>query len=71
MKTHREKSEWMVPSVALAETKRVAPDVIAASEEAREATTGLRYDAGKNRVDLIPPEWIWGLATVMTQVAKK
>lgn len=32
---------------------------------------GLRYDAGKNRLDLIPPEWFWGLGVVMTQGAKK
>lgn len=32
---------------------------------------GLRYDAGKNRVDLIPSEWIFGLGEVLTAGAAK
>lgn len=32
---------------------------------------GLRYDAGKNQLDLLPAEWIWGLGKVMTQGAVK
>lgn len=28
---------------------------------------GLRYNAGKNQVELLPPEWIWGLAMVTTR----
>lgn len=32
---------------------------------------GLRLNAGKLRVDLLPPEWLWALADVMTQGAKK
>jgi hypothetical protein len=32
---------------------------------------GLRYNEGKLRVDLIPPEWILGLAEVMTKGAEK
>lgn len=32
---------------------------------------GLRYNHGKVRVDLIPPEWVWGLAQVMTRGAIK
>ena len=32
---------------------------------------GLRYDDGKCRLDLIPPEWFWALGDVMTQGAKK
>jgi hypothetical protein len=32
---------------------------------------GMRFNAGKNRIDLLPPEWIWALADVMTQGAKK
>lgn len=36
-----------------------------------EPTQGLRFDEGKNRLDLIPPEWIWALGTVMTAGAKK
>lgn len=32
---------------------------------------GLRYNAGKNQVELIPPEWIWGLAMVLTRGAAK
>lgn len=32
---------------------------------------GLRFDAGKNRLDLIPPEWVWGLGKVLTKGAQK
>lgn len=27
---------------------------------------GLRNDSGKLRLDLIPPEWVWGLASIIT-----
>lgn len=33
--------------------------------------TGLRYDAGKNRLELIPPEWEWELGRVLTAGATK
>lgn len=36
-----------------------------------ETTGGLRFDDGKNRLDLIPPEWIWALGDVLTCGAKK
>lgn len=32
---------------------------------------GQRLNAGKNRIELLPPEWIWALADVMTQGSKK
>lgn len=32
---------------------------------------GLRYDNGKNRLDLLPPEWVWGLGVITTEGAKK
>jgi Domain of unknown function (DUF5664) len=32
---------------------------------------GLRFDAGKNQLDLIPPEWVWALAMVLTRGAIK
>lgn len=32
---------------------------------------GLRKDDGKNKLDLIPPEWIWALGAVLTQGAEK
>lgn len=35
------------------------------------ATAGLRFDEGKIRFDLIPPEWHWALADVMTEGVKK
>jgi Domain of unknown function (DUF5664) len=28
---------------------------------------GLRYDGDKNRLDLLPPEWIWALGLVTTK----
>lgn len=35
------------------------------------APKGLRYDAGKLRLDLIPPEWIEALGAVLTAGAAK
>ena len=32
---------------------------------------GMRLNAGKNPMELIPPEWEWALADIMTQGAKK
>ncbi len=32
---------------------------------------GLRLNAGKNRIELLPETWIWALADVMTQGSKK
>ena len=32
---------------------------------------GKRLNAGKNKMELVPPEWIWALGDVMTQGAKK
>jgi hypothetical protein len=32
---------------------------------------GLRYDQGKNRLELIPPEWEWALGEVLTAGAVK
>lgn len=32
---------------------------------------GLRYDIGKNRLDLIPGEWTWALADVLSMGAVK
>ena len=34
-------------------------------------TGGLRYDTGKLRLDLIPPEWLEALASVLTVGATK
>ena len=35
------------------------------------ATTGLRHDVGKIRLDLIPPEWVMNLGSVLTAGANK
>src|ERR1035437_9553744 len=32
---------------------------------------GLRYNTGKNQLELLPAEWIWGLGMVMTRGAIK
>lgn len=32
---------------------------------------GLRFNAGKNLMELVPPEWEWALADVTTQGSKK
>ena len=32
---------------------------------------GLRYNNGKNRLDLVPAEWIWGLGALLTKGAEK
>jgi hypothetical protein len=39
--------------------------------EASQVNGGLRYDSGKNRLDLIPPEWDWALGLVLTKGAEK
>ena len=48
---------------------------LSANEKGRivveEKEEGLRYDEGKIRLDLIPPEWIWGLGQVLTVGAIK
>lgn len=33
--------------------------------------TGMKFDAGKNRLELIPPEAIWGLGEILTFGATK
>lgn len=50
----------------MATDKEINPKVLA-----KAVATGLRYDEGKNRLELIPVEWIWGLGDVLTQGAKK
>src|SRR4051812_37762931 len=32
---------------------------------------GMRFDFGKNQLDLIPPEWTWGLGMVLSRGAIK
>lgn len=32
---------------------------------------GLRFNTGKNRLDLVPPEWFWALADVTTKGTEK
>lgn len=32
---------------------------------------GMRHNAGKNQIELLPPEWVWGLGIVMTRGAIK
>jgi len=32
---------------------------------------GLRFDTGKNRLELIPPEWDWALGDILTKGAQK
>lgn len=32
---------------------------------------GSRYNEGKNKLSLIPPEWIWGLGMLLTRGAMK
>lgn len=34
-------------------------------------TVGLRFNSGKNQLELIPAEWIWALGSVLTAGAKK
>ena len=41
------------------------------SWEGDKKLAGLRYDKNKVRLDLIPPEWVWGLGEVLTAGAKK
>lgn len=32
---------------------------------------GLRFNTGKNMLELLPPEWVWGLGMVLTRGASK
>lgn len=32
---------------------------------------GLRYNEGKNLLEIIPPEWVWGLGMVLTRGSVK
>jgi hypothetical protein len=41
------------------------------SSKTETPTKGLRFDEGKNRLDLIPSEWILGLGRVLTMGANK
>ena len=34
-------------------------------------TGGLRYNKGKNQLDLVPPEWVWALGDVTTKGSEK
>lgn len=52
-------------------SKPLPEAMAAAAENERRAAAGLRYDAGKVRLDLIPPVWIWALGQVMTKGAEK
>ena len=41
------------------------------SLEVEKSEVGVRFDEGKIRYDLIPPEWITALANILTMGAKK
>jgi hypothetical protein len=53
----------------MSEVKLVASGRNATPE--RTLDKGIRYDEGKVRLDLIPPEWVWGLGQVLTKGAEK
>jgi hypothetical protein len=46
-------------------------DAMAAGKRPPVDNKGLRYDTGKNRLELIPPEWEWALGQVLTAGANK
>jgi hypothetical protein len=46
-------------------------DPVEQAHDRANAAMGLRYDQGKVRLDLIPPEWTWALGQVMTKGAEK
>ncbi len=62
----KDKEEWL-------KELSLTPSRIKADEEMGEGQDGggLRMNAGKLRVELLPPEWTWALADVMSQGAKK
>lgn len=41
------------------------------SKEKKADNGGLRFDTGKNQLELIPPEWVWALGDVLTRGAAK
>jgi hypothetical protein len=63
---------WPLPS-SPATPPSPADEIRKALEQMGEGQDGggQRLNAGKLQVELLPPEWIWALADVMTQGAKK
>lgn len=49
----------------------IHPDAWPARGSAKADGGGLRFNAGKNRMELVPPEWEWALGDVTTQGSKK
>ena len=79
---YRKTDEYVQPSVHMPPPSAFDEDgnLKASAEEHKkieerlgegEGGGGLRLNAGKIRMELLPPEWIWALADVMTQGAKK
>ena len=79
---YRKTDEYVQPSVHMPPPSAFDEDgnLKASAEEHKkieerlgegEGGGGLRLNAGKIRMELLPPEWIWALAAVMTQGAKK
>lgn len=50
---------------------RFTPGLDARRIYTADASQGLRYDDSKNRMELIPPEWIEALGEVLTKGARK
>jgi hypothetical protein len=51
--------------------KSPPPEILAAAGAPPADGGGLRYNAGKNQLELIPMEWTWGLGMVLTRGAAK
>lgn len=54
-------------SVPAPASSPVAPPGVKQTDTGTQASGGgLRHNKGKNRLDLIPPEWTWGLGNLLT-----
>jgi hypothetical protein len=51
--------------------KRVQKEVEKKYAQTKADGGGLRLDTGKNRLELIPPEWVWALGDISTQGSVK
>ncbi len=49
----------------------VQPETHETLGQGADGAGGFRMNAGKNRIELLPPEWLWALADVMTQGSRK
>ncbi len=53
------------------EAQREEPEPLNQVSRPKQDGGGLRFSIGKNKIDLIPPEWVWSLGMVLSRGAIK